>query len=98
MKKHATTYKLDKPKYDQASGSGCQFTRNREDRRNAKLRATCTVQTMGISPGQMPWVLQQINCKEKKQRGTLQNKDDLKIMCLNQGRLRQSVRGASWGW
>lgn len=70
MKKHATTYELDKPKSDQASGSGCQFARNREER-SVKLHAPCTTQTMGISPGQMPWVLQQMNCKEKKQRGNL---------------------------
>lgn len=71
MKEHITAYKLAKPVSEQASGPSCQFAGNTEDRRNVKLCAISKIQTVGISTGQMPWVLQQIICKEKKQRGDL---------------------------
>ena len=66
MKKHATTYELDKPKSDQASGSGCQFARNREDRRDVN----------SVRPAQSRlWESLQVKCPGFSNRSTAKKRN-----------------------
>lgn len=84
MKKHATTYKLDKPKYDQAPlAPGYDSPETERTRRDAKLRTACTVRLWESLQVKCPGFFSRSTAKKRNREELCQNKDDLKIIRLN---------------